>query len=256
MTVAGRTKSPLTGIVSLHDVMPENFDLIRQVVDRLLGEFAVQPLTLLIVPGKEWQAPQIAQIQAWGDDDRIELAGHGWLHKIQGFGSLWHRVHSAVISRNVAEHLERDADGVCDLIKRCHDWFGQHDIAPCPALYVPPAWAMGAPRRGDLQPLPFTAYEYFQGVYYPGEAYEPWIPLPLAGYEADTRFRARALRIFNSYNIRRAQNSGRPLRISIHPHDFEYRLASALAEVLRACDRFTGYLHPRAKAGQDARPML
>ena len=56
-------------------------------------------------------------------------------------------------------------DGVIELMQQCYDWFAASRL-PQPALYVPPAWAMGAIGRTRLAADgPFRLYELFGGVF-------------------------------------------------------------------------------------------
>ncbi len=65
--------------------------------------------------------------------------------------SAYHRLHAALISRDVAEHLSRPAHELVALVHRCHGWFAAHGL-PAPTLYVPPAWALGGTRWLDALP--------------------------------------------------------------------------------------------------------
>ncbi|WP_300492089.1 polysaccharide deacetylase family protein [uncultured Alcanivorax sp.] len=205
-------------LVSIHDVMPET----REQVSRILALLPQSPqaVTLLVVPGRNWQTADLDwlhQLQQQG----YPLAGHGWLHRCDPPISLYHRVHSLLLSRRVAEHLSLSASGIDALIRNCHQWFLDQGLQPC-ELYVPPAWAMGAINRQQLADMPFRLFETLSGVY--DAQAQKMHPLPLVGFEADTPLREWLLRGFNHLNWRRASHSDQPLRIGIHPQDLSLRL--------------------------------
>lgn len=214
--------------ISVHDVMPETMEHTARLLDFLGAHGHASPL-LLVVPGRPWQPAQLEQLRAW-QHAGCELAGHGWRHAIDHFGSWRHRLHGLLISRNVAEHLALDEDGICDLIQRNHAWFIRHDFPP-PSCYVPPAWAMGRIRRTRLRELPFTRFEYLTGTYHaPANHFERQ---SLVGFEADNAWRALALTASNRWQTRAARRTG-ALRISLHPHDLTLRLAPTIPGYLKA----------------------
>lgn len=213
--------------------MANTVEPVKRVLD-MLGPVPASAVTLLVVPGSNWRGADIdwlQQLQRQG----YRLAGHGWQHHCvpQGF---YHRLHSMLISRNVAEHLALDADGIAMLIRDCHAWMRLMDLQPSP-LYVPPAWAMGAISRAHLSALPFDLYETLGGVY--DARAKRFHSLPLLGYEADKLWRAWAVRCFNHFNLVRTGAS--PVRLSIHPHDLDLLLSRDLREHLAAMDSFVGY---------------
>jgi hypothetical protein len=65
--------------------------------------------------------------------------------------------------------------------------------------------------------------------------------LPLAGYEADTAFRAWTLRFFNAINISQSRRSGIPIRIGLHPDDFELRLSKGISPLLKSLTKTLEY---------------
>jgi len=214
-------------IVSIHDVMPETLSRVEDLLG-LLDVHGVGSVDLLVVPGRDWRAPDIDVLRGWQRAGH-RLAGHGWRHKVDRIRGWSHRLHSLLISRDVAEHLALDADGIAALIVRCHDWFGAHDL-PVSDLYVPPAWAMGAIRRERLRALPFSRYEVFTGVI---EAESGRLmPAPLVGFEADTAGRVWPVRVFNGLNRAVAWASGAPLRVGIHPFDLDYGLGGDLRRLV------------------------
>jgi len=227
------TRARYTAIVSVHDVMPETLPDVLDILDRL-DRLDVPPPTLLVVPGKPWCADglkTLANLQRAGH----ELAGHGWSHTVNGVSTLFHRLHSKLLSRRAAEHLTRDSHAIPALIARCHGWFVNAGLR-APALYVPPAWAMGRVPRSRLRTLPFARYEYLSGVY--NARADRFHHLPLVGFEADSIARARPLRLWNAANFALARATRRPLRIAIHPSDLRLPLADDLERLLRACTRF------------------
>lgn len=211
-------------LLSIHDVMPETMPQVAQIIDQLRAASATA-ITLLVVPGRDWQPDQLDTLRRWQQQDDIEFAGHGWLHECAHIRGWKHRMHSTFVSRNVAEHLALRPHEVGPFIARNFAWFDQQNLVP-PALYVPPAWAMGPISREQLCQLPFRFFETEFGVWdgHARHAYQ----LPVVGYEADTQWRKLAVRTWNKLNILRA-SSRRPLRISIHPFDYQYLVADDIA---------------------------
>jgi uncharacterized protein len=209
--------------ISIHDVMPETMEHTARLLE-FLACHGVLSATLLVVPGRAWQPEQLEQLRAW-QCAGCALAGHGWIHEVSQFGSWYHRLHGLLISRKVAEHLALDEDGIAELIQRNYAWFTRHDFPP-PACYVPPAWAMGRIRRARLRELPFATYESLTGVYHART--DVFERQALAGFEADTAWRALALSASNRWQARRAGT----LRICLHPHDLILRLAHTIPLIL------------------------
>ncbi|EAQ96565.1 polysaccharide deacetylase family protein [Congregibacter litoralis] len=216
-------------LLSIHDVMPET---LRQ-TDSILKDVAAhgrRPPALLVVPGRDWDSGQISRLRQW-QRDGCELIAHGWHHETQP-RKPWHRIHAALISRNVAEHLALDPGGIADLMCRSREWFGEVGLVT-PTAYVPPAWALGM-GAGHLSPLPYVCVETLGGVHLRGSDGR-WLfrRLPLVGFEADTRFRTGFLNIMNRLQCRHGRRRGLPVRIGIHPRDPELLLADALEQLLR-----------------------
>jgi len=207
--------------------MPDTLDRVADLLS-LLERYGAGSVDLLVVPGLEWRPEQIGQLRQWHEAGH-RLAGHGWRHKAARVRGVRHRLHSLLISRDVAEHLDLDADGIAALIGRCHAWFGVHDL-PTPSLYVPPAWAMGAIPRDRLAALPFERYEVLTGLI--EAASGRWQPVPMIGFEADTVFRAGPVRLWNVLNREHARFWRTPLRVAIHPHDLSHRLAGPLRRMI------------------------
>lgn len=221
--------TPPTAHLSIHDLAPHTLDA----VDDMLAVFksaGFPPAMLLVIPGLDWTPFQLRRLRTWTDAGH-PLAGHGWRHRVDQRRGLHHNLHGRFISRHVAEHLSLDADGIADLMQRCHQWFPDHDL-PAPAHYVPPAWALGRISPARLAELPFETVESLRGVRYASS--QRFEIMPLLGFEADTRFRAAFLKGFNALNLRRSPHH-RITRISLHPSDFQLKLAD---RILPLCRRF------------------
>jgi len=215
-------------LVSVHDVMPQTLPQVRRIL-ALLKETGAAPANLLVCPGFDWTDTDTAVLRDLVAEGH-HIAGHGWRHRVDRVRGWRHRLHAALISRNVAEHLALDAAGVADLMARCHDWFPAHGL-PAPTLYVPPAWALGPADGDSLRTLPFRWVETLLG--FTDITTGRFVPVPLAGYEADTTTRAVALRLLNAASRLAARALCMPLRIAIHPDDLDLRLGEALKCTLR-----------------------
>ncbi|MCG8525281.1 MAG: polysaccharide deacetylase family protein [Opitutales bacterium] len=222
-------KSPeFNYLISIHDVMPETFSNVSNILDRYFDLPGFAP-DLLVVPGCDWETEQIDQIRKWSEKG-CKLVAHGWIHKINGYGGIYHRLHSTLISRNVAEHLQLKSEGIRELMQNAFDWFSEVDL-PKPEYYVPPAWALGFIKPEDLQKVPYNKVEVTRGFLNPQD--RQLSKSPVLGYEADTLFRAWFLKKWNARCTRIAVRERQLLRISIHPYDFEYRLKSDLEQLLQ-----------------------
>jgi predicted deacetylase len=217
---------PLTALISIHDVMPSTLPDVFSTI-AFLESRRIAPMVLLVVPGKAWNAEQIGELKKLQQKGYL-LGGHGWAHRVERIKGVHHTLHACLFSRNVAEHLALDRHGIAVLIRHCYDWFGEMGLDP-PALYVPPAWAMGSIFRSQLRTLPFRYFEYFSGVY-DGKS-ERFCRLPLVGYEADRPWRVAPLLLWNEINLALARHTGL-LRIAIHPHDLHMRLSNQLIKLL------------------------
>ncbi|WP_108125222.1 DUF2334 domain-containing protein [Saccharospirillum mangrovi] len=246
LTRSGKTKP---AIVSLHDVMPDTLDDVRWWLTHWLADVPPADLTLLVVPGLDWQPAQLEQLRAW-QQQGYELAGHGWQHRVRRISTLYHRLHSTFVSRQAAEHLSLSEAELIELIERNYQWFTDNDFQS-PELYVPPAWALGQLGTTARRHLPFRYLESTAGFHdlHAGRFHA----LPLAGFEADARWRVPSLRLWNGLN-RRVATAQRALRLSIHPHDHRYYLADDLQRWLQSGIQPINYrqvLH-RTKAPQAA----
>jgi uncharacterized protein len=216
----------LSALVSVHDVTPATLaDVLTTIA--FLESRGIAPMVLLVVPGKAWNAEQIGKLKQLQQKGCL-LAGHGWTHRVERIVGLRHTLHACLFSRKVAEHLALDSQRIAALISRCHDWFGEMGLDP-PALYVPPAWAMGSISKSQLRTLPFRYFEYFTGVY--DREKDRFFRLPLVGYEADRLWRAPPILLWNRVNLALARRIG-VLRIAIHPHDLHLRLSNELKTLL------------------------
>jgi len=212
-------------LVSIHDVMPATLGRVEEIFSHL-AEASLLPVTLLVVPGPGWSDDELAKLRRLVARGAL-LAGHGWCHEVRHIRGFKHRLHSLLISRRAAEHLALSRPAILRLMLRNYRWFGRNDL-PAPTLYVPPAWAMGPVPRSLLDRLPFAFHETLAGVY--ATASRRIQRLPMAGFEADTALRATFVRPFNAANAVGSRLLGRPLRLGIHPFDFELKLAGSLAQ--------------------------
>lgn len=216
-----------TAVVSVHDVAPETMSDVLRIVERLDG-IGAPPATLLVIPGREWTDRALSRLRALARKGH-PLAGHGWSHRAAAPGSVRHRLHALIISRDQAEHLSRPTAELAERVEKCHAWFGERDLE-VGDLYVPPAWALGALEPEDLRRLPFRWYETLTGILdgRTGRLKR----LPLVGFEADTPPRKAALRMSNAVNLEIARAWERPLRVSLHPSDLDLLLAGDVERLL------------------------
>lgn len=216
-------------LVSIHDVMPETLTRTAGLLDWLEAA-GVRPVTLLVVPGRGWTPAQIDTLRHWqGRGHR--LAGHGWAHHVAERRGLYHRLHGALLSRNVAEHLALDGPAIAGLMARNAAWFDDHGLGR-PSLYVPPAWALGPIGRARLAETPFEWVETLSGV--TETATGRCRRLPLVGFEADTAVRALGAGVLNRAMAGCARHlcRRRPLRVAIHPDDLALRLAGQMRRIV------------------------
>lgn len=230
-----------SAIVSVHDVMPETLPRVKEIIG-LLERMRAFPVTLLVVPGRQWSKRAIADLNAL-QANGYELAGHGWDHICGEKTSHWHRLHGQLISGNEAEHLSLCTPAICGRIQACYRWFEETGLAP-PMLYVPPAWAMGRISGKVLDVLPFRLYETQLGIY--DSTAGLFTQLPVAGYMADTPFRFTALKLTNLVN---RYLFSRPLRIAIHPQDLSLPMARDLKQHLSQTRQFLSYGDVVCKSG-------
>lgn len=214
-------------IWSVHDVTPATIGRAAEII-ALLASQHVGRIAILIVPEGVWAEGDLARLRSWERDGHM-LAAHGWSHRGVPPRGLYHRLHSRVFSRDAAEHLGRSAAEISGLIERGQAWFETARLQP-PALYVPPAWALGALPLSAFRGTPVRWIETLTGIY--DAEQRRFRRLPLVGFEADTRIRAVSLRLSNAANHALAAASRRPLRVAIHPHDLELLLATDLRALM------------------------
>lgn len=214
-------------IISVHDVMPDTLGRVEHLLTSLLQDVPNEHVLLLVVPGLSWSADQINTLKQW-QQNGYEIAGHGWLHQVDQIRTSYHRLHSYFLSRNAAEHLSKTAGDLKQLLIQNRQWFSEHEFQR-PRFYVPPAWALGSVRRTTLFKLGFTGLETTRGICSLADGRTRL--LPLVGFEADTASRALWLRLWNRVNFIVARKR-RPVRISIHPFDDDYRLANQMRQMI------------------------
>lgn len=224
----------MRALVSIHDLMPETMPQVEKILQWLETK-DVPPVTLLVVPGKDWkpiQLERLGELAAKGHP----LAAHGWHHHT--LPRRWqHRLHARFISRNVAEHLDLDSLDIFSLLERSRLWFIENYL-PIPELYVPPAWALGPISKADLAKSKFKQIEVTRGIIAPSSA--ALVKLPLTGFEADTTLRASFLKVWNFSQLQLARWQKKPLRISIHPQDLDLRMRIQMETLF---DQPWNYLH-------------
>ncbi len=231
MTAPG-SRTGFQALVSIHDVMPETRTRVTELLRTMPETIPPERIVLLVVPGRDWSGADrdwLRSLQQQG----YELAGHGWFHQCAPPRTLYHRLHSLLLSRDAAEHLSLDANAIAELIRANRHWFDQQGLEP-PELYVPPAWALGSIPSTGLKTLPFRYYETLTGIH--DIERDRFRRLPVIGFEADTPARARMLRLINAIQLRLARWWRRPVRVAIHPHDAELYLARDLRACLDAVE--------------------
>lgn len=221
-------------ILSIHDVMPSTLKQVARIIDQVPVSLRAN-IMLLVVPGLDWQPKDIDKLRQWSSMG-MALAGHGWFHQTSDIKSIWHKVHSMLVSRDVAEHLSLTASSELQLMQRNREWFAQHNLPVCD-WYVPPAWAFG---RLPVKQRSLSGYRYFESTFF---VYDGQLDahhfLPMIGYEADTKLRKYGVKIWNSAN--RFLGRWRPIRMGIHPHDLDLMLAEDLLADLQRLSNVEGY---------------
>lgn len=223
-------------ILAVHDVMPETLDRVEEILS-FCRQYAIPPLTLFVVPGRDWTIAQIDRLHELSDSG-YELAAHGWYHEVDEYRDTYHRIHGAILSRKAAEHLSYNQQEIIQLMQRSYEWFLLNSL-PAPTLYVPPAWALGSVSRTQLVQLPFEQIEILRGVI--DVKSNRLRILPLVGFEADTIWRAFFLRIWNAGQVALARVIRQPLRIGLHPQDFHLRLRETLTQFILQPYQFRRY---------------
>jgi hypothetical protein len=215
-------------IWSIHDVSPETVAWADNMVVRLTSSGA-SPLMILIIPAGDWPSTALDVVGGWESAGHI-LALHGWDHQALRPNGVYHRLHSLMLSRDAAEHLSRDRAEMLTRIDRGRKWFESNGLRE-PAVYVPPAWALGAVRATDLEEGGFRWVETLTGIHDAKKGKQRL--LPLVGFEADNAWRSAALRVSNAVNLAITRATGSPIRVAIHPHDDAGLLAHDLDRWIR-----------------------
>lgn len=217
----------MQAIVSIHDVMPNTLGRVLMLLEKM-QHLENQHITLLIVPGLDWKKEHLATLHRL-EEAQYTFAGHGWEHTTRQISGFYHRLHSALISRNAAEHLSLSREEINRLMNNCYQWFRTNSFT-LPDMYVPPAWAMGCISNEDLNSSPFRYFENTSGLFDSESGRQ--LTLPLVGFEADNAIRGLSLSLWNGVN--KLLGSGRrPARISVHPYDTELLLNKSLEKTLR-----------------------
>ena len=113
--------------------MPETMDKIQYIL-KWLKERNIPPATILVIPGKNWTEDHLNILKHYANEGHA-LAAHGWHHHTRP-KKILHRIHSLIISKNVAEHLDLDRQGILEIMNLSRQWFIQNEL-PTPSLYVP-----------------------------------------------------------------------------------------------------------------------
>ncbi len=222
-------------VVSIHDVMPETMQQTRSLFDRL-RDAGLEQITLLVVPGRDWDETSLNALRQLASEGAI-LAGHGWKHRVDHVRGFRHQLHSKLISRDVAEHLALDSQGISELIHRCHAWFIDNDL-PVSDLYVPPAWAMGSITTRDLSQTPFRLFETFAGVLDTQDG--RFRRSAMVGFEADNLLRVVSCAVWNQLNLSVAGYDS-PVRVAIHPNDLSLGMSGPLRRLIERGGRSLTY---------------
>ncbi|MFP4521235.1 MAG: polysaccharide deacetylase family protein [Fibrobacterota bacterium] len=223
-------------ILSIHDVMPETFAGISRVADYFLSEGA-DKICFLVVPHPNWKESDLLRLREY-QINGISFAGHGFLHHCGTPRTVYHKIHSVLISRNAAEHLAFQRGDLIEKVSGCAKWFEENGFG-IPDLYVPPAWAMGQLKKDDMMSLPFRYYEFLSGVY--DSDTDRFFSLPLAGFEADTELRKYILFAVNGIFSAVSKLTGRPLRVAVHPYDLQFKLRKSVQNMVGSADEFLNY---------------
>ncbi len=228
----------MKAIISIHDVMPETIERVEIIIKKL-EKFRIPPFSLLIIPGKKWTVKSLGKLRKLSESG-YSLVPHGWNHKCVP-RKIFHKLHSAFISKDVAEHLDLKEEAILELMVRSRNWFINQKLVPS-HLYVPPAWALGQISKKNIIKAPFKQIEVTQGlIHIKKNTSIKFQKLPLSGYEATNAFRVNFLYMWNKFQEDQAKKSKLPLRISIHPSDLDLPLAKQMKTQLYNVDTFINY---------------
>lgn len=237
---------------SIHDVAPDTIGLARQILSDL-ARSNIKSVTLLVIPdARSWTAQSLAVLKSLEDEGYV-LAAHGWTHNNKPPRSIYHKVYSALFSRNAAEHLDKNSAEILEIMRRSRGWFEASGLCS-PSLYVPPAWALGAVSLEMAAATGFAFVETLTGIY--ETSTHTFHRLPLVGFQAFTTFQAVVLRVSNTINEAIADATGVPLRVAVHPYDLSLlssgeleamvergRLSLALEDYLRQTESRESHIH-------------
>ena len=70
--------------------LDQNLDKIIFIINHLNNEHNIKKITLLVIPGLEWNDEQIKIFNEWENNQNIELASHGWIHESNPIKSIYH----------------------------------------------------------------------------------------------------------------------------------------------------------------------
>ena len=213
--------------ISIHDVRPNNLNKIIKIINLLFDKYNIRKITLLVIPGLNWNNKQIKILKTLQEKKGIELAAHGWYHKSNPIKTIYHYIHSKILSANSAEHLSRSKLSIIKLLKDSHSWFINQGLNS-PTLYVPPAWALGNIDKEDLSALPFNEFEMISGIFINNK----FIFIPLIGFKTKTYFKFIIVKVLNFINYLSYSFFGL-MRIAIHPDDFNLLLKGDIDKYLR-----------------------
>jgi hypothetical protein len=216
--------------ISIHDVMPETLERVGEQLS-MIERRCPGPVTLLVVPGRDWPPEAIERVGAWARSGHA-LAGHGWSHRARSIRGLKHRLHSLLVSRDCAEHLALEGAEIVDLMRRNRRWFVGHGL-PAPELYVPPAWALGRVEIAALRETGFERVETMTGTLDLESG--RFRRSALVGFEAASAWQVPVLKLSNAVNAGLAR--WLPLRIALHPDDHRLPLAGDLHHYLTRAGR-------------------
>ena len=109
--------------VSIHDAAPDNLNEIENIIHSLQNLYGINKICILVIPGLDWNHHQINKLKSW-QIKGIEIAAHGWVHKTENIKTLYHKIHSLILSANCAEHLSKKRQDVFKIIKQSYDLAG------------------------------------------------------------------------------------------------------------------------------------
>lgn len=219
---------------SIHDVAPDTIGLARQILSDLARN-NIKSVTLLVIPdARSWTAQGLAVLKSLEDEGYV-LAAHGWTHNNEPPRSIYHKVHSALFSRDAAEHLDKNSAEIIEIMRRSRSWFEASGLRS-PSLYVPPAWALGAVSLEMVAATGFEFVETLTGIY--ETSTQSFHRLSLVGFQAFTKFQAVVLHASNTINEAIADATGMPIRVAVHPYDFSL-LSSGELKAMVECGRMS-----------------